>query len=416
MPTTNPDGPLDPDATVVIVGSSLGGLRTAEALRGEGFGGRLVLVGEEAHLPYDRPPLSKQVLAGDWPPERAQLAGAPRLEELGVQPLLGRRATSLDVDARSVQLDDGNTVDGDAVVVATGASPRSLPGIDGDSAVTVLRTLDQSLALRHQLLDHGPGCRVVVVGAGFIGSEVAATCAGLGCAVTVVEALATPLAPAVGVQVGAALGQLHERNGVDLRTGVGVASVTAASAGHPRVELSDGTSLDADIVVIGIGVSPVTGWLEGSGLEVDDGVVCDASLFAADGVVAVGDLARWHWRHHGVEELVRIEHWQVTADGALWAARSLLAGRAEAPHFNPVPYFWSDQYGSRIQMIGRPAPDDELVVVDGSMAEGKFVVLYGRDGRLTGVLGVSRPRVLMSYRPLLAGDASWDEALAQTRS
>lgn len=425
-------GALPVDGTAVVVGASLAGLRTVQGLRDQGFTGRLVLVGDELHYPYDRPPLSKQVLAGTWPPERAVLADDHKLHGLGVEVHVGRRAVALDAEARRVTLDDGTVVEADGVAVATGARARRLPGTDGTEGVTVLRTLDHCEALRARLLAGGPGTRVVVVGAGFIGSEVASTCAGLGCTVTVVEALPTPLAPALGELVGASLGSMHARHGVTLRTGVGVVAIhppggPVADGGGPagpggpaaagtagRVELDNGTSLPADVVVVGIGVVPATDWLEGSGLAVGDGVVCDGSLFAADGVVAAGDVARWSWRHHGEEASTRIEHWETAAQMGEAAARSLLAGRGAAPAFDPVPYFWSDQYGSRIQMLGRPAPTDEVAVVDGTLhsEEGRFVAIYGRAGRLTAALAVGRPRLLMGFRPLLVAGASWAEALA----
>ncbi len=414
----DPAGPLRADGTVVVVGGSLAGLRAVQGLREGGFTGRIVLVGEELHYPYDRPPLSKQVLAGDWPPERAVLADHHKLHDLGVEERLGRRATSLDAGSRGVRVDDGDELSADAVVVATGARPRRLPGTESTPSVRVLRTLDDCEALRAQVLAAGPGCRVVVVGAGFIGSEVASTCRGLDCGVTVVETLATPLVPALGEQVGAALGSLHLRHGVDLRTGVGVDGVEPKGGGAAvRVVLSDGSELPADVVVVGIGVVPNTEWLEGSGLELDNGVVCDSSLFAADGVVAAGDLARWVWPRHGAMEPTRIEHWEVAAQMGEAAAASLLAGRRAAPAFDPVPYFWSDQYGLRIQMLGRPAPSDEVAVVDGALDadDGKFVALYGRGGRLTAALAVSRPRQLMGYRPLLVAGASFDEALSLHR-
>lgn len=417
--------PIPTDGTAVVVGGSLAGLRAVQGLREGGFTGRLVLVGDEMHYPYDRPPLSKQVLAGTWPPERVVLADYHALHGLGVEVHVGCRAVSLDAGARRVELDDGTGLDADGVVVATGARPRRLPGTEGMGGVTVLRTLDDCAALRERVTAAGEGCRVVVVGAGFIGAEVASTCVGLGCGVTVVEALPTPLAPALGEMVGAACGALHARHGVDVLTGVGVVAVHPPGAGDPsarvpvsgtagRVELTDGSSLPADVVVVGIGVVPNVDWLEGSGLTVGDGVVCDASLFAADGVVAAGDLARWAWRHHGEEESVRIEHWEVASQMGGAAARSLLAGREVAPGFDPVPYFWSDQYGLRIQMLGRPAPTDDVEVVDGSLdaEDGKFVAVYGRAGRLTAALAVSRPRQLMSFRPLLVAGATFKEAVA----
>jgi NADPH-dependent 2,4-dienoyl-CoA reductase/sulfur reductase-like enzyme len=409
---------------VVVVGASLAGLRAVQGLRDGGFTGRVDLVGGELHYPYDRPPLSKQVLAGTWPPERVVLADHDRLRDLGVAVRLGARATSLDAEARRVTLEDGTSIEADGVVVATGAHPRTLPGTAGQEGVTVLRTLDDSTALRARIESAGPGCRVVVVGAGFIGSEVAATCAGLACRVTVVEALATPLAPALGEMIGAACGALHARHGVELRTGVGVKAVHPPGSGSGeasepagvagRVELDDGSSVPADVIVVGIGVIPTVDWLDRSGLDLDNGVVCGPSLFAADGVVAAGDIARWNWRHHGREQMVRIEHWEVASQMGGAAARSLLAGRADAPDFDPVPYFWSDQYGLRIQVLGRPDPTDDVEVVDGAIDadDGKFVALYGNEGRFDAVVAVSRPRQLMAFRPLLESGADFDQARA----
>lgn len=400
---------LPRDGRVVVAGASLAGLRAAQTLREEGFVGSIVMVGEEPHLPYDRPPLSKQVLAGTWPPERTALVDAPRLDELGIDVRLGRRAVSLDAGALRVTLDDGEVVEGDGIVVATGARARQLPGAH------VLRTVDDALSLRQAIarvgVDVGVGGRVVVVGAGFIGAEVAATCAGLGCRVTVLEALAVPLAAALGEVVGAACGALHERHGVELRTR---APVMELRSGAPtQVVLDGGEVIAADVVVVGIGVDPNAEWLEGS-VDVANGVVCDHALFAAPGVVAAGDVARWTWRHDGAEQSVRIEHWEVASQMGVAAARSLLAGPRDAPSFDPVPYFWSDQYGLRIQVLGRPEPADDVVVVDGRLDadDGKFVAVYGRAGRLSAALAVSRPRQLMAFRPLLEAGASFDDALA----
>ncbi|HVC14716.1 MAG TPA: FAD-dependent oxidoreductase [Acidimicrobiales bacterium] len=410
-------GPLPRDGSVVVAGASLAGLRAAQELREGGFAGSLVMVGEEMHYPYDRPPLSKQVLAGTWPPERTVLADRDRIVELGIDLRLGRRAEGLDAAARRVTLDDGTVLEADGVVVATGARPRRLRGTEASEGVAVVRTIDDCERLRAAVLAAGEGCRVVVVGAGFIGSEVAATCTELACAVTVLEALPVPLETALGELVGGALGDLHLRHGVTLRTGAAVTEVRPLErrGGAPyEVALVDGNVLPADVVVVGIGVVPNTEWLGGSGLHVADGVECDAALFAADGVVCAGDLCRWTWRHLGEEQSVRIEHWEVASQMGTAAARSLLAGRALAQPFDPVPYFWSDQYGLRIQVLGHPDPGDEVAVVDGALEaeDGKFVAVYGRNGRLSGVLAVSRPRQLMAFRPLLVGGASFDDGVA----
>jgi NADPH-dependent 2,4-dienoyl-CoA reductase/sulfur reductase-like enzyme len=398
---------LDRSSAVAVVGASLAGLRAAETLRAEGYEGRIVLIGDEPHLPYDRPPLSKQYLAGTWDMDRVQLRSSEKIHALSLDLRLGHRAVALDVDGHRLELDDGGWVDFDAAVIATGARPRTLDGASGERSRT-LRTLEDSRALSSVV---EPGTRVVVVGAGFIGSEVAATCHARGAEVTVVEALPEPLSRALGVEMGGACAALHDRNGVGLRTGVGVDEVRAAP-GDPEaseVVLADGSVLAADVVVVGIGVTPNTDWLIDAGLEVRDGIVADASLFAADDIVVAGDAARWFDRRVHAE--IRIEHWTNAAEQGMTGARNLLAGRADAVPFMPIPYFWSDQYDTKIQVIGHPRPDDEVVVVDGSVEEGRFVALYGRDGMLSGVLGFSRPRQLMGYRSLLEAGVTFAEAL-----
>ncbi len=422
-------GGLTADSMVVVVGASLAGWRAVEALRAEGFEGAISLVGEERHLPYDRPPLSKQVLAGTWPPEKAVLADKRRSSEHRVHEVLGRRAVRLDAEGGKVELDDGSVLDGDAVVITTGAAPRRLPGTEGlgqRDGLFTLRTLDDSLALR-AAVTAVDAARVVVIGAGFIGAEVASTCAALGCPVTVLEALDVPLRPVLGPMIGAHCGALHGEHGVELRTGVAVLGVRqatvedgtralGASTARALVVELGGEVLPADVVVVGIGVVPATEWLAGSGLTIENGVVCDDRLFAADGIVAAGDIARWNWRHDGGEEQIRIEHWQVAAEAGVAAARSVLAGRADAASFSPVPYFWSDQYGIRLQVLGSPGGDDEVEIVDGSLDEGKFVALFGRAGRLRAVVAIGRPRQLMGFRPLLEAGSSWDAALGHLRA
>jgi NADPH-dependent 2,4-dienoyl-CoA reductase/sulfur reductase-like enzyme len=408
--------PLPSDSTVLIVGASLAGLRAAEEVRHLGHRGPVIIVGDERHPPYDRPPLSKQLLAGVWDEPRIHHHAPDKLDTLGLELLLGVRAESLDLDTRHVVCDDERRLHYDGLVVATGASPRSLPGTDGLPGVRTLRTLDDCLAIRAQLDSIGDGARLVIIGAGFIGSEVAATCHGLGARVTVVEALPTPLGRVLGEAMGEACAGLHRSAGVSLRTGVGVERLTS-HPGEPTplmVHLADGSALEADLVVVGIGVVPEVGWLAGSGLSLHDGVVCDENLFAAEGVVAAGDLARWHHRFSGGP--VRLEHWTNAAEGGATAARNLVAGTAGAEPYDPVPFFWSDQYQTKIQVLGLTGPDDEVVVVEGSPEEGKLLALYRRADRLQGALAFNQARRLMAYRPLLAAGASFDDALAVARS
>jgi NADPH-dependent 2,4-dienoyl-CoA reductase/sulfur reductase-like enzyme len=405
---------------IVVVGASLAGLSALETLRGAGYEGDLVAIGAEAVLPYDRPPLSKQVLQGAWEPEQANLREAGHYEPLEIDWRLGRRADSLDLDRRAVVLDDGEPLGFDGLVIATGATPRTLsdttgtpraPGTPPLAGVFVLRTLEDCLALRKEL-EGGP--RVCVVGGGFIGSEVAASCRARGLEVTVLEALPAPLARAFPAELGAACAALHQGHGVDLRTSVGVEGIDGIGRVE-RVRLAGGGSVAADVVVVGVGVVPTTGWLESSGLELRNGVVCDETCAtAAPGVVAAGDIARWPNRLFGEE--MRIEHWSNAVEQGAAAAKRLLASGEALEPFAPVPYFWSDQYDTKIQFLGRAAPDDAMAVVDGSLAEGRFVALFGRAGRLVGALAFNRPRQLMAYRRLIAGATSWDDALAKVAS
>ncbi len=394
---------------VVVVGASLAGLRACETLRSEGFTGTIVLVGEEEHLPYDRPPLSKKLLAGEWEPDRIVLRKPEAVEDLGLDLRLGVRAAGLDLDGRAVLLADDSPVPFDGLVLATGSRPRRLPGQHAVPEVRELRTLDDSLALRGLI---GAGtARVVVVGAGFIGLEVAATAHALGCSVTVLEAAEAPLIRGLGAEMGRATSSIHD--GFAIRCGVAVERLQADG-----IALASGEWVPADVVVVGIGVSPATDWLEGSGLELRDGVVCDATLRAGvPGVYAAGDLARWPNELYG--EQMRLEHWTNAAEQGAAAAQNLLAAAAGGPAaaYAPVPFFWSDQAPHRIQFLGHcgGAADDadvEVEVVVGSPAERRFLALYGRRGRLLGALGVNAPRLVMPYRPLLAAAATWDDARA----
>lgn len=395
--------------TVVVVGASLAGLRAVEALRRLGYERRLVLVGAESHLPYDRPPLSKEVLAGKWLPERTELRQEDSYAELALDLRLGRRAASLDLDHRHVELDDGERLRFDGLLIATGCTPRVLPGTPPLAGIHTLRTLDDCLTIRAEL-ERGP--RVAVVGAGFIGAEVAATCRQRGLEVTVIEALPVPLGRVLGEDMGQVCAGLHRDHGVDLKLGVGVAGFDGRQRVE-RVRLSDGTNLDTDLVVVGIGVAPETAWLAGSGLVVEDGVVCDATCATqAPGVVAAGDVARWY--NPLFDEVMRIEHWTNAIDqGEAAAARLLVEDGAAAKPFRPVPFFWSDQYDVKIQYAGRTKPGDEMRIVHGSPAERRFVALYGRAGHLVAVLGFNRPGLVVRYQRMIEERASFEAAIAR---
>ncbi len=391
-----------------MAGASLAGLRAAETVRREGFTDRVVVIGAEPHLPYDRPPLSKQVLAGTWGTKEIDLL---RPENgLDVEWRLGTRVEGLDLPGRTLWLDTGERLGFDGLVIATGCRVRTLPVPPGLAGLHTLRTLDDCLALKAEL-DAGPG-RVVVVVAGFIGSEVAATARGRGLGVTLVEALPVPLARALGERMGQVMADVHRDHGVDVRLGVGVDGFDGGSGRVQRVRLSDGTSVEADVVVVGVGVRPYTEWLEGSGLRLDDGVVCDETCLAAPGVVAAGDVARWPNPTFG--EVMRVEHWENAQAQGEHAARRLLADLAgsNGEPYSPVPWFWSDQYDRKIQLAGRAAADDVVEVVDGSIEDRQFVALYGRGGRLVGALGMNRPRPVMQFRRMILDGASWDDALS----
>jgi NADPH-dependent 2,4-dienoyl-CoA reductase/sulfur reductase-like enzyme len=386
----------------VVVGAGLGGLRTAEELRQHGYDGALTLIGAEAHPPYSRPPLSKEILRGEKPPETAHLREPSTYDDLELELRLGQRAAALDPANHSVTLHDGEAVPYDRVVIATGATPRTLPGIEGPS-VYALRTLDDCVALRDRLAARP---RVVIVGAGFIGSEVASSTRMLGCDVTVVEMMSAPLVHALGPDVAAACADLQRQAGVDLRCNVGVTAVQDGS-----VHLDDGTTIAADVVVVGIGVRPDLDWLTGSGLTIDNGVVCDATCAAAPDIFAVGDVARWHNELFG--EPMRLEHWTNATEQAGAVARNVLGERTA---FAPVPYFWSDQFDTKIQVLGSPRATDNVRVVRGSVEDRKFVAIYGRDGRLTGVVGFGSARYVMALRPLLTTATAYDDATDQVAS
>ena len=392
---------------LVVVGASLAGLRAVEGARKAGFDGRITLVGAEEHLPYDRPPLSKSYL-DDTEPEATIFRSEDVLrDELGVDLRLGAPATGLDTAAKNVRVGDSN-VEYDALVIATGATARTLP--TDVAGVHTLRTLDDAIAVRAAL---DAGARTVVIGAGFIGSEVASGASKRGVDVTVIEALPTPLVRAVGEVMGRACAALHRRNGTDLRCGVGVAALKGIG-GVKRVLLTDGNTIDADLVVVGIGAVPATGWLEDSGLRLDNGVVCDEYLSTGvEGVYAAGDVARWH--NPLFDRPMRLEHWTSAAEQGAAAARNALDPASAKPYLT-VPYFWSDWYDSRIQFVGVPATDEIQVVEGDPEAGGRMVALYREGDRLVGALTVNGQNVIMKYRGLIMKRTSWTDALAFAES
>lgn len=401
--------------TIVIVGSSLAGLRAAETLRQEKFDGRIVMIGAEECTPYDRPPLSKKVLSGEWDADRVTLRKPDDLAALNLEWKLGSAAVSLDTTERTVSLASGESVSFDGLIIATGGAVKRLANQPSWRGVHTLRTLDDSLALREDLSE---GRRVVVIGAGFIGLEVAATARGRGCEVTVLEGLEAPMIRGLGAEMGRHAALVHEDNGVRLRFGVRVSGLVEGDSGVVAgVALESGEVVPAEVVLVGIGVAPATEWLIDSGLTVRDGVVCDRTLnTGVPGVYAAGDVCRWH--NDLFDREMRVEHWTTASEQGAAAARNLLAVSrgAEPTAFTDVPFFWSDQFTARIQFVGRAEGDENVSIVVGSPEERQFVALYESGGRLVGALGVSRPRQLMPFRKLIGERASIEQARELARS
>ncbi len=397
--------------TIVIVGASLAGVRAAETLRTNGFAGALTIIGAETHMPYDRPPLSKNFLAGDWEADRIALRKADDLSALNINWMLGTSATSLHTDSSVVTLADGSQVSYDGLIIATGGLVRRLPNQPDIAGVHVLRTLDDATALRDELAE---GVRVVVIGAGFIGLEVAATATKRGARVTVLEGLEAPLIRALGAETGTAIGAVHARNGVDIRCGVQVASINGDQC-VSGVTLTNGDTIEADVVVVGIGVAPATQWCSDSGLTISDGIVCDANLNAGPANVFVaGDVLRWpNGMFKDIEPTMRVEHWTNAAEQGAMAAKNLLATLRNEPMepYSAVPFFWSDQFDARIQFLGRAFESSTVDVVAGDVAAGRWCAMFSTNDRLTGVLGVSMPKLVMPSRAMLSTYTSRYDAL-----
>lgn len=380
-------------SSVLVVGASAAGLGAAEALRRKGYQGTLTVLGAEPHLPYDRPPLSKQVLSGAWDPDRARLRSHLQLSTLEAEFVLGDPAVALRAATRTVRTASGRTVTADAVVVATGARPRTLPGQGGLAGVHVLRTLDDAAALRAELLT---AARVVVVGDGVLGAEIAATARGMGAAVTLVGPGPAPMAGQLGPRVARLLAELHTEHGVHLRPHTAVSGLTEEQERVNGVRLATGEVLPADVAVVAIGAVPATEWLADSGLVLDDGVVCDSASRAADGIYAVGDVARWH--HDTLGTLLRLENRTNATEQAGVVAANILGVRQP---YTPVPYFWTDQFDAKIQVYGVPSPEAEVSVVEGAEENRRFVALYRHSGRVTGVLGWNMPKQTRLHRQAL---------------
>ncbi|MBQ0826683.1 NAD(P)/FAD-dependent oxidoreductase [Streptomyces tagetis] len=375
---------------VLVVGASAAGLSTAEALRRKGFDGRLTLVGAESELPYDRPPLSKQVLSGAWDTTRAQLRPKEALDALAAEFVLGDPAVELDADGRRVRTASGLRVTADAIVIATGLKARELPDQAGMSGVHVIRTVGDAVRLRSALLKTE---RVVVVGDGVLGAETASTARSMGLEVCLVGPQPAPMTEQLGPLVADHLADLHRRHGVCLHSGVLLEGLVSRDGAVTGVRLSDGEDLPADVVVAAVGGLPATDWLADSGLRLDDGIVCDEHCRAAEGVWAVGDVARWH--HQGLGRLLRLENRTNASEQALAVAADILG---ENRPYLPVPYFWTDQFDVKLQAYGLPSADSQAQIVEGDPGESRFVVRHNGPRGPMGVLGWKMPRQARLHR------------------
>jgi NADPH-dependent 2,4-dienoyl-CoA reductase/sulfur reductase-like enzyme len=379
---------------LVIVGASLAGLRAAQAARKAGFAGSLVVIGDEPHMPYTRPPLSKDLLAGEQEPEQVAL----RAGDLDADWRLGSAATALDRAAKRVQLANGDSVEYDRLIIATGCRARSWSGPGADlTGVHTLRGLDDALALTAALT---PGSRLVIVGAGFIGCEVAASARKLGAEVTVLDIAPHPMLP-LGPELGARCARMHEAHGVVVRCEVSIESIAGDGAVR-AVVLAGGEEIPADAVLLALGAQPNVEWLAGSGLDIDSGVACDATLTTTvdPDILAAGDIASWP--HPMAGKTVRVEHWTVANEHGQAAGQNVLLDPAERePHIEP-PYFWSDQFDTKIQAVGWPALADRLEIVEEEPEAGRLLATGERDGRVIGVVAFNNARRLMGYRAELA--------------
>lgn len=384
--------------TVCIVGASLAGYRTAVALRDQGFTGRIRLVGQEPYLPYDRPPLSKAMLLSPATQPPRWLTTSEELAERRIDLSHGVAATGLrQLDTGwSVELADGHAVECDVVVIATGATARQ-PLTTRFSGVHTLRTLEDHLRLRSAMLQ---ARSLVVVGGGFIGCEVAAAAVTRGLTATVVEALPAPLARVLGEDVGGAGAALLRSNGVVVRCGHSVHSITGEDDVADGIMLSDGERLAADVVLVAVGARPSTEWLANSAIPISDGVLCDqyGAAVGVSGVFAVGDAARW-W-HPGINAAIRAEHWSSVSEQAVTVAANIMDHRSRP--LASVPYVWSDQFDKKLQIIGWPSPDCSVHWIEGSEGSDRVAVLYENDGVVVAAFAIGNPQFAARARRTIA--------------
>lgn len=387
---------------IVVVGASLAAVHAIEGLRERGYEHGITLVGAEPHLPYTRPPLSKESLAGTQDYESLRLHPQEWYDEHGVRLLLGSPVTGLDTRARELVTQAGATVEYDGLVIATGSAARSLTLPGASTPVTTLRTLDDSRGLGSHL---AAGQHLVIIGAGFVGLEVAATARQLGLEVTVVEVERAPLTRVFGETVGSWFRGLHERHGVRIRCGSHLESVEPTAEGT-TLQFRDGERVHGDYVIAGVGACPSVEWLRGSDVEVANGVVCRPDLrTSVPGVVAAGDVA--HWRNPLFGEEMRVEHWTNAVEQGRHSAGTLLGDRTP---FEAVPYFWTDQFDAKARFVGCAHPDDDLVIERADATS--LVALYGRAGVLRGAVCVGSPRLLAHYREAIAQRAAWEDHVA----
>ncbi|MFJ9558887.1 NAD(P)/FAD-dependent oxidoreductase [Streptomyces fuscichromogenes] len=382
-------------ADVLVIGGSVGGLTTVEALRAGGFRGTVQIVGAETHLPYDRPPLSKKVLSGAWEQKRAHLRSQVQLDSLDVEFLLGRRAVGLDVDAHGVVLDDGRRLGYGRLVLATGLTPRTLPGTGSLRGVWSLRTLDDCAGLRAELLS---ARSLVIVGAGVLGCEIAATARQMGLDVTLIDMSPVPMWRQTGPVIGRALSELHSAQGVRVRMGTGITGLLQERGRVTGVGVDGGAVIPADVVVTTIGSVPAAAWLNDSGLALDDGVLCDERGRAATDVYAVGDVARWSEGRIRVGP--RLENRTNAVQQAVFVAGDITGARHD---YRQVPYFWTDQYDVRMQVFGLLPEDADVRLIDGTVESRRFVMVAEQDGQVVGVVGWNSAKAVMAAKNTFLG-------------